>query len=36
MQRSFNYLVNFDLIYFLLHAEELGFCFRFFSFNDNF
>ena len=32
----FDYLVNFDLIYFLLHVEELSFCFQFFSFNDTF
>ena len=31
-----DYLVNFSFIYFLLHVEELSFCFRFSSVNCNF
>ena len=31
-----DYLVNFYFIYFLLHFEELSFCFRFSSVNYNF
>ena len=29
-------MVNFYFIYFLLHVEELNFCFQFFTFNCNF
>ena len=36
MRWLFNYLVNFYFIYFLLHVEELSFCFQFFTFNCNF
>ena len=36
MRWLFDYLVNFYFIYFLLHVEELIFCFQFFSFNCNF
>ena len=36
--KVFDYLANFYFIYiyFLLHVEELSFCFQFFSFNCNF
>ena len=30
MRLLFDYLVNFNLIYFLLHVEELSFCLQFF------
>ena len=36
MRWLFDYLVNLYYIYFLLHVEELSFCFQFFSFNWNF
>ena len=36
MRWLFDFLVNFYFIYFLLHVQELSFCFQFFSFNNNF
>ena len=33
MRWWFNYLVNFYFMYFILHVEELSFCFQLFSFN---
>ena len=35
MRWLFDYLVNFFFIYFLLHVQELSFCFQLFSFNCN-